>query len=359
MLVRRSIKVTLRVVASVFVVSGILGNSNAEKSLIIPHQSLLGYSLDWLAPGGEASTMPSRIHVYSLSCGKCIQELSEISKGLEIAPDRFMLAAFQARDRAVSIPLIAYGLAESDKKRRRAGFLDLLQLYTADPDHYLENPGEWETVVAANWPDGARSEQDAIPWAFATNILDMQARILALTDKLGTPNAFEMDRPVVAHAVSRKSDRYEALIHTLAISWMRPTLVDSRSVESIGENVRFVNPLSPLRESQWIELKQWVNDGAYWLWGGDLSSDVLEAIIDWQASYLLLPDDAARRQRTDRWFDETIGRASRGRVSPIEAFGMADMEALASPAWNAAQADARQHLVFASYWSSLIASELE
>lgn len=359
MLGRRSIQVTLRVVAIVFTVSGLWVNLWAQKSIVIPHQSLLGYSLDWLAPGGEATAMPSRIHVYSLSCGECIQELSEISKGLKIAPDRFMLAAFQTRDRAVSVPLIAYGLAEPDKKRRRAGFLELLQLYTAAPDHYLENPGEWETVVAANWPAGARSEQDAIPWAFAANILDMQSRILTLADKLETPNAFEMDRPALAPAVERKSDRYDALVHALAISWIRPALVDRESVAAIGERTRFVNPLSSMNEAQWIELKQWANGGAYWLWGGNLSGDILGSIIDWEAAYLLLRDDATRLKRLDQWLDKTIARVGNGAISPIEAFGMADIDALASPAWNAAQADARQHLIFANYWGSLIARESE
>lgn len=340
-------------------VSGLWVKGQSEKMLTIPLEPLLGYSLDWLGAGGEASVFPSRILVYSLSCGECIETLSEISSGLRPAPDRFMLAAFQERDRAVSIPLIAYGMAEPDKKRRRAGFLDLLQLFTSDPDHYLNNPSDWETIVAAHWPEGAPSDQSSIPWAFATNILDMQSRILTLSDKLGTPNAFEMDRPIVVPAVELKSDRYDALIHSLAISWMRPALVDTQSLAAIGEKIRFVNPLRALTESQWIELKEWVNGGAYWLWGGSLSVSVMGAIVDWQAPYLLLPDDASRLERTNRWLDETIARASKGAVSPIEAFGMADIEALASPAWSAAQTDARQHLVFTSDWGSLLSSESE
>ncbi|MGY8696023.1 MAG: hypothetical protein ACKVGW_17735, partial [Verrucomicrobiia bacterium] len=301
---RYSIKV-LWVLAVLPLVSGLWANAQSNQPIVLPAQPLLAYSLDWLAPGGSASVFPNRILVYSLSCGKCTQELSDVSSGLKQAPDRFMLTAFTSKDRAVSIPLIAYGMAESDNKLRRAGILDLLQIYTADPDYYLENPSEWETVVAAHWPTGRQSDQDTTPWAFAANVLDMQSRILALTDKLGAPNAIELDRPVVAFPVERKGDRFDALIHTLATSWVRPELEDLGSISAIGSKIRFVNPLTSMNEAEWIELKKWANDGAYWLWGGTLSGDVLESIVDWEAAYLLQRDDAARLKRLNEWLDKT------------------------------------------------------
>ncbi|MBT3483332.1 MAG: hypothetical protein HN457_18080 [Opitutales bacterium] len=344
----------LGISAILLIVSGLWVNAQSEQSIVLPVQPLLAYSMDWLAPGGEASVIPDRILVYSLSCEKCIQELSYVASGLKVAPDRFMLTAFKAKDRAVSIPLIAYGMAEPDKKLRRSGILELLRIYTGNPDYYLENPGDWETAVAANWPTGTQSDQDTISWAFATNILDMQSRILALTDKLGAPNAIELDRPVVANSVDRKSDRFDALIHTLATAWARPPLVNFESVSAIGSKIRFVNPLNSMSEKQWVELKNWANDGAYWLWGGQLSGDILESIVDWEAAYLLLRDDAARLERLNQWLDKTIARAVGGPISPIDAFGMVDIDSLASPVWNVAQEDARQHLVFANYWGSLI-----
>ncbi len=70
---------------------------------------------------------PNRILVYSLSCGKCTQELSDVSSGLKQAPDRFMLTAFTSKDRAVSMPLDACVIAGSDSELRRAGILDWLQ----------------------------------------------------------------------------------------------------------------------------------------------------------------------------------------------------------------------------------------
>jgi hypothetical protein len=90
------------------------------------------------------------------------------------------------------------------------------------------------------------------------------------------------------------------------------------------------------------------------LWGGQLSGDILESIVDWEAAYLLLRDDAARLERLNQWLDKTIARAAGGAISPIDAFGMVDIDSLASPVWNFAQEDARQHLVFANYWGSLI-----
>jgi hypothetical protein len=355
---RYSIKV-LWVLAVLTLVSGLLANAQSTQPIVLPAQPLFAYSLDWLAPGGKASVLPSRILVYSLSCGKCTQELSDVSGGLKLAPDRFMLTAFKSKDRAVSIPLIAYGMAESDKKLRRAGILDLLQIYTANPDYYLENPSEWETVVAAHWPTGRQSDQDTIPWAFAANMLDMQSRILALTDKLGAPSAIELDRPVLGLPVGRKGERFDALIHTLATSWVRPGLDDLGSVSAIGSKIRFVNPLTSMNEVEWVEIKKWANGGAYWLWGGQLSGDVLESIVDWEAAYLLQRNDAARLKRLNEWLDKTIARAAAGPISPIDAFGMVEIDALASPAWSAAQADARQHLVFANIWGALVRRESE
>ena len=101
----------LGISAILLIVSGLWVNAQSEQSIVLPVQPLLAYSMDWLAPGGEASVIPDRILVYSLSCEKCIQELSYVASGLKVAPDRFMLTAFKAKDRAVSIPLIAYGMA--------------------------------------------------------------------------------------------------------------------------------------------------------------------------------------------------------------------------------------------------------
>lgn len=317
-------------------------------------EPLLGYSIDWLAPEGEGPVVPERILVYSLSCGKCIQELSNVSKGLKVGPDRFMFTALKSNDRAVSISLIAYGMAETDRERRREGLLELLRIFTDAPDYYLENPEEWKTVVAANWPEGSPFDQSATAWAFAANSIDMQVRILALTNKLGAPNSIELSRPLVANPVARDSDRFNALIHALATPWARPSLEGFESLSAIGSKIRFVNPLSPMNEEQWREFRNWANDGAYWLWGGQLSRDVLESIVSWEAAYLLLRDDAARMDRLNQWLDETIVRAASGPVSMIDAFGMVDIETLASPAWSAAQSDARQHLVFANYLGALV-----
>lgn len=331
-------------------------SSEAQKTLPMPAGPLLGYSLDWLAAGGQATSLPKEIRVYSLSCGKCIDELADISNGRSVAPDVFMLATFRGQDREATIPLLALGLAINDPKERRDEILDALRQYTSNADHYLENIDEWKTSIEARWPSGRKEQDDALSWAFATNLADMSARILALTDSLGTPGVISLEGPVLATEVERSGDRYYALIHTLGLSWMRPEL-NEQSFKTIGEKIRFVNPLVSLSRDQWRDLKEWANGGAYWLWGGQLSGPILAAITDWEASYVLLPNDEVRMERFNKWFDDTIERASAGDLSPMDAFGITDMSALASPAWNAAQSDAMEHLRLASMWGRLLVSE--
>ncbi len=331
--------------------------ARAQKTMPLPVNSLVGYSFDWLAAGGQASSLPKAIHIYSLSCGKCIEELSAISKGEQVAPDLFMLATVRGVDRRVAIPLIAFGMAIQDPKERRAAFLDMLNLYTSDADHYLENAEDWKTTIEARWPSGSNEQLDRIAWAFATNIADMSARILALTDRLGTPDIISLESPVLAAEVAREGERYDALIHTLSLSWIRPEIDDEQSIADTGKKIRFVNPLVSLSRDQWRDLKRWANDGAYWLWGGQLSGPILSAITDWEATYLLLPNDEARLERFNRWFDDTIARAEAGDLSPMDAFGITDMDALVSPAWNAAQSDAMEHLRLASIWGRLLVAK--
>ncbi len=327
------------------------------RGIALPPDAILGYSLDWFAASGEATALPSEIVVYSLSCGKCIDELSKISQGYAAAPDRFMLASFKKKDRDVSIPLMSLGLSDIDPKARRSTLMDLIRIYTDDPDHYLENLDDWVAAVESHWPTGTEYGKDTLSRAFATNVLDMQARILALADKMGTPDTIPLNGPVVAPEVARGSDRYHALVATLSLSWLRPGLETKEDAESIGKRARSIDPLKSLSASQWKELKDWAMGGAYWIWGGRLGTDTLGEIIDWQAQYHLLPDDATRLEKQRKWFDQTIARAAKGPLSPLEAFGLADIEALASPAWSAAQADARQQLVFASYLGNLTTSD--
>jgi len=317
---------------------------------------LLGYSLDWLAPSGQANTIPSEIVIYSLSCGKCIDELAAISQGYAPAPPRFMLASFKAKDRKVSIPLVSFGLSDMDPKERRSALLDLIRIYTTDPDHYQNNLTDWVTTIESHWPSGSTYEDDTLSRSFATNVLDMQGRILALADKMGTPEKIFLDQPTFALEVPKGSDRYKALIATLSLSWLRPEIEAQEDVGDIVKRARSVDPLRSLSLGEWKELKEWALNGAYWIWGGQLSPNTLDSIVDWQAQFHLLPDDAARLARHRKWFDDTIIRAAKRPLSPLEAFGLADIEALASPAWSAAQADARQQLVFASYLGTLTTS---
>ncbi len=332
-------------------------HGKAQNAMLLPTDAILGYSLDWFAASGEATVLPTEIVVYSLSCGKCIDELSAIARGYATAPDRFMLASFKKKDRDVSIPLLSLGLSNLDPKTRRSKLLDLIRIYTGDPDHYLENLEDWVTTVESHWPIGSGYKEDVLSRAFATNVLDMQARILALMDKMGTPDKIPLDQPTLALEVTRGSDRYNALVATLSLSWLRPGLETKEDAESIGKWARSIDPLKSLSASQWKELKEWAMSGGYWIWGGRLGTDILGEIIDWQAQYHLLPDDATRLEKQRKWFEGTIARAAKGSLSPLEAFGLADIEALASPAWSAAQADARQQLVFASYLGNLTTSK--
>ena len=185
--------------------------------------------------------------------------------------------------------------------------------------------------------------------------MDMQTRILALLDKLGTPNSIPLTEPALAALAARGSDRYNALVASLSLAWLRPPLVDAEDAEEIVKRARSVDPLKPLNADGWRELKEWALGGAYWIWGGRLNPTELTNIIDWQAQFHLLPDDASRLQRHRQWFDDTIDKVKSGSLSPLEAFGITDIDALASPAWNAAQSDVRQQLVYGSYLGSLIA----
>ncbi len=356
----KNLSVVSRLLLSLLLAFGLSSNLHAQtKALVIPAKDVLGYSFDWLAGGGRADTFPAEVVVYSLGCGKCTDALAAIASGYQPAPDRFMLAAFHSRDRAVSIPLIAYGLAEGDPKARRSTFLELLRIFTIDPDHYRNNPSDWETTVAARWPGGVDFEEDTIPRAFAANMLDMQGRILALADKLAVPNAIPMDRPTAALEVERGSDRYNAMVAMLSLSWMRPELNDAEAAKNIVKRARSIDPLKALTRPEWVELKKWTNKGGYWIWGGRLGGDTLGDIVDWQAQFLLLPDDASRLARHNRWFDDAITRAENGPLTPMEAFGIADIDALASPAWGAAQADAEMQLIFGSYLGSLTVDKAE
>jgi hypothetical protein len=336
--------------------AGLVAQNNA---IVLDPAPLIGYSLDWLAPGGQATSLPSEIVVYSLGCGKCIEELSAISQGFAPAPAQFILTTFQKKDRDVTLPLLQFGFAHSDPKNRRSDLLDMLRIYTEDPDHYRNNPSDWETVVASHWRGGISDADRGIADAFALNIMDMQTRILALMDKLGTPNAISLSQPALAPATERNSDRYKALVASLSLAWLRPPLEDAEDAGEILRRARSIDPLRSLNAEGWTELKAWALNGAYWIWGGRLSPNELTNIIDWQAQYHLLPDDESRKDRQRQWFDKTIERAKIGPLSPLEAFGFTDIDALASPAWGAAQADVQQQLVYGSYLGSLTIQESE
>ena len=172
-------------------------------------------------------------------------------------------------------------------------------------------------------------------------------------DKLGTPNAIPLGQPALAPATERNSDRYKALVASLSLAWLRPPLDDAEAVNEIIKRARSINPLRSLDAEGWKELKEWALNGAYWIWGGRLNPTELTNIIDWQAQYHLLPDDESRKERQRQWFDKAIERAEIGPLSPLEAFGFTDIDALASPAWSAAQADVQQQLVYGSYLGSL------
>ncbi len=322
---------------------------------MLPLDALVGYSVDWLAPSGEVTVAPESIKVYSLGCGACIEELSAISQGFAPAPSLFMFATFSEKDREVTLPLLALGLSPIDPKTRRSNLMDLLQIYTSDPDHYRDNPSEWRTAVESSWPAGSTLESDSLAKAFATNLLDMQDRLLALADKMGTPETISLTTPTLAPAAAPGSDRYKALIATLSLSWLRPSLDNRSDAAAIQKRARSIDPLKTLNADQWRELEAWAMDGAYWIWGGSLGPDTLTSIIDWQAQYHLLPDNEVRRDRFQRWLDDTIERAGKGPLSPLEAFGIADIDALASPAWGTARSDARQQLVLASFLGPLAA----
>ena len=306
----------------------------AQNAIVLDPAPIVGYSLDWLAPGGQATSVPSQIAVYSLGCSKCIEELAAVSQGFAPAPVQFVLTTFQKKDRDVTLPLMQFGFAHSDPKNRRSDLLDMLRIYAKDPDHYLNNPSEWETVVASHWRGGISDEDRKVAEAFALNVMDMQTRILALMDKLGTPNAIPLDQPALAPATEQNSDRYKALVASLSLAWLRPPLDEAEDAAQILSRARSINPLRSIDAEGWKELKAWALNGAYWIWGGRLNPTELTNIIDWQAQYHLLPDDESRKDRQRQWFDETIERAEIGPLSPLEAFGFTDIDALASPAWS-------------------------
>ena len=331
----------------------------AQNAIVLDPAPIVGYSLDWLAPGGQATSVPSQIAVYSLGCSKCIEELAAVSQGFAPAPVQFVLTTFQKKDRDVTLPLMQFGFAHSDPKNRRSDLLDMLRIYVKDPDHYLNNPSEWETVVASHWRGGISDEDRKVAEAFALNVMDMQTRILALMDKLGTPNAIPLDQPALAPATEQNSDRYKALVASLSLAWLRPPLDEAEDAAQILSRARSINPLRSIDAEGWKELKAWALNGAYWIWGGRLNPTELTNIIDWQAQYHLLPDDESRKELQRQWFDETIDRAEIGPLSPLEAFGFTDIDALASPAWSAAQADVQQQLVYGSYLGSLTVKDGE
>ncbi len=351
------VKIGERLIICSLLLAGALTSVQAQNAIALRPEALLGYSLDWLAPGGQATTIPSEISVYSLSCGTCVEELGEISSGFKPAPVRFKLTSFKAIDRALLIELLAMGLAYTDPKARRSAVLDVLRIYAKDPDHYIGNFQDWKTIVASHWPSNSDAENDSVSRAFATNVLDMQSRILALMDKQATPNAISLQTQPLAVETRRGTDRYNSLVASLALSWLRPKLDSPEETEEIPQRARSINPIKSLSRVEWQGLKEWALDGAYWIWGGTLSPDQLGAIVEWQAQLHLLPDDESRRSRHSEWFDQAIERAASGPLSPLEAFGVADIDALASPAWNAAKADARQQLVYASYLGALTKDE--
>ena len=63
---------------------------NAQGAIVLDPAPMVGYSLDWLAPGGQATSVPSQIAVYSLGCSNCIEELAAVSQGFAPAPVQFI-----------------------------------------------------------------------------------------------------------------------------------------------------------------------------------------------------------------------------------------------------------------------------
>ena len=325
----------------------------SQKAIVIDPAEIIKYSLDWLSPGKETLTAPIEVSVYSLNCGECVEELKAIADGQSEAPSHFILTTFQKKDRDLVLPLMQLGFEQTDSIKRRSSLLEILKIYGEAPDYYGNNGKEWTNLLESFRRKNVAEEEKKLAEAFAINVIDSQTRILALLDKLATPNSIPLDQRTFASQTEKDSNRYRALIASHSLGWLKPALQYSEDVEEILKRARTIDPTRPLNVDEWKDLKEWAFSGVYWLWGGRLDKNVLENVVNWQAPFHLLPSNAERRDRHRRWFDETIKKAEARPLSALEAFGFTDIDSLISSAWNAAVADVQQQLVFCSYIGTL------
>ncbi len=278
-------------------------------------KTLRAASIDWLGSGTDSH---DSIHVYRLTCSLCVDELKESFNGRKEMPSHLYLNTLRDEDRPLAVPLVACALSQDSEAKRDEVFSELLQIYIESSDYYQQHLSEWRELVNSFGSDEFSTTIDVEPWADAINLLDRQNRLLALLDRLKLPDSIPLKDSSRVPVVKPRGIRDQNLFYYLAIPWLHNHNEKSGSGVFGKAKVKLRYSMVELDYDyllfQWRDFAENASNGTFWHWN-TLGEKMLDpGFIEWNAYFLDLPSDAARKKA----FSESINRiADLSKKSPV------------------------------------------
>ncbi len=271
-------------------------SARGQKAFSYGANELIENAFGWLAGPNN----PDLIHVYKLSCPKCIGEIKEAFKGNPDGQGLIYFTTFQQNDRIIAQSLLASTLSHKNKSERTDTFGELLNLFANSPEHFLSNPEEWRSLALSFWNFDRYALEDPEPWADALNWMDRQNRTLALLNKMSYPTTIVLREQVSVPEVEKNSYRDQYLFATLALPWLKyPEKLPSRERMS-----GFLFPelpkitIQPVRQYGFLEWNNFAKtavSGAYWQFFGGADVTMHPRLLEFLALFLELPTDRDRQ----------------------------------------------------------------
>lgn len=254
-------------------------------------------SITWLA--GEDKR--DQLHVYKLSCPKCVYELKEALASDPMNLGLISLSTFKKEDRPLAQALLAATLSQESETRQAEVFNELLVLFSEDAGQFLTQPDAWRTLCLSYWDENAVASEDPKPWADALNWMDQQNRLNILLDLVAFPGSLQLQETNPIPPIPKSSYRDQYLFVALSLPWLKyPPVHPVKEQPPSGnhpENLPtiLVHPLQPLPVANWQQHAQTAEAGAFWNFIGEPDVILHPRLLEFLTIFLDLPTDQARR----------------------------------------------------------------
>lgn len=270
--------------------------AQGQKAFSYTADELIGDAFRWLSGPNDRDL----IHVYKLSCPKCIGEIQEAFKKNPEHQGLIYFTTSHKNDRYIAQALLATTLSHKDQGDRMETFGELLNLFANSPEHFLNNPDEWRSLALSFWNFDRYDLENPEPWADALNWMDRQNRTLALLNKTSYPAKIVLHEQVPIPEVEKNSFRDQYLFATLALPWLKyPEKLPTRGRTAGSQYPVFPKvTIQPVRQYgflEWSNFAKTAETGAYWQFFGGPDVTMHPRLLQFLALFLELPTDRDRQ----------------------------------------------------------------